>query len=544
MEVPAVAWRLVVVAGVLVSFAALVVVARPAGRWGTLARRRLVVGVPWGTLAAVTVVTAFFLLVQRGFEAPHDPMVVPFRAWGYFYPTGMVTAPFAHGGLDHLVGNVVGTLVFGSLAEYGWSHFPRERGRTSFASLRTNPFARILAFAIGVGTVGILTGLFALGPVIGFSGVVFAFVGFALVRFPLPTVVGLVGTSVLRLLYRALRTPEFARTAGESFSRPWWAEVAVQGHALGLLVGIVLGVSLSIRRGTRPRPAHVWLAAVLVAVDRGLWAVYTIEGSDRFRLFRALGAALVFLLAATVAVGAAASDRDLLPSIGLTRREAGVGLLLSVLFAVALVAVPFNLFVVDDPTAGVDPADAVEAGDYTVLYAEGVDNQYVPAVPIPGRNGSTDRVTASGVIVVSAERNVWWEVVSASQLAATGAATVRVGGLTWSEDVRASRRGWRVAGAPAVYHVELATTDSNATVVYRSDNATAGPRIDGRNVTIEPAGEEFRAVVTRDEETLGLTGLPASGNRRTAGGLTFHLADEDLFVERGETRVRIATRES
>jgi membrane associated rhomboid family serine protease len=542
MEVPAVGWRVALLVAVLASLAAVVAVARPAGRWGTAARRRLLAGLPWGTLLVAGGVTAFFLVVQRGLAHPYDPLVIPFRAWGYRYPTGMVTAPFAHSGLGHLVGNVVGTLVFGTIAEYGWSHFPRERGSAAFGSLRTNPFARVLAFAAAVAAVGVLTGLFALGPVVGFSGVVFALIGFAVVRYPLAAVVALVGSGVVRLLYRAVRRPEVARTAGESFSTPWWADVAVQGHALGLLVGVVAALALLYRRGIRPDPARVWLAALFVAVDRGLWAVYTIEGSDRYRLFRALGTAAVFLVAAVIAVGAAASDRDLVASIGLTRREAAVGLLLSVLFAVALVAVPFNLLVIDGPAAGADPAETVEVRDYTVRYAEDVDNRYVPAVPIPGRNGSTDGVPASGVVVVSEERNVWWEVVSTGRLAARRNVTVRLGGVTWSEHVRASRRGWQLAGAPAVYHVRLARAGSPGTVAYRSDNATVGPRIDGRNVTIDPAGERFAAVVTRDNETLGRTTLPTAGNRTSAGGLTFHRDGRDLYVERDGTRVRIGAR--
>jgi membrane associated rhomboid family serine protease len=543
MVVPPVAWRLALLVGVLVSLAAVVAVSRPSGRWGTIARRRLVLGVPWGSVLAAAVVTAFFLLVQRGLATPYDPVVIPFRAWGYVYPTGMVTAPLAHSDLSHLVGNVVGTLVFGSIAEYGWSHFPRDRGSSPFASLRSNPFARILGFTVAVGVVGVLTGLFGLGPIIGFSGVVFAFLGFALVRYPVAAVVALIATNVVRLLYRALRSPEVTRTAGESFSRPWWADVAVQGHALGLLIGIVIAVALVARRGVRPTPSHVWLAALLVAVDRGLWALYTIEGSERFRLFRALGAAFVLLLAAVIAVGTAASERNLVASIGLTRREAALGILVSVLFAVAVVAIPFNLLVVADSTADVDPADAVEAGDYTVFYAEGIDNQYIPAVPIPGRNASTDRVTASGVIVVSEARNVWWEEVSTGRLAAQRDVTIRVGGVTWSEDVRATRRGWQLAGAPAVYHVRLGRSGTDGTVVFRSDTARIGPRIDGRNVTVDPTGATFDLVVTRDNETLGRTGVPSPDNRTTAGGLTFHRDGGDLYVERGETRVRIAARE-
>ncbi|PSQ18059.1 rhomboid family intramembrane serine protease, partial [Halobacteriales archaeon QS_8_69_73] len=207
MEISGVVWRLLLLAGVAVSLTAVVAVARPGGRWGLVARRRLVLSVPWGTLLAATGIVGFYLVVQNGLANPRDPVVIPFRAWGYFYPMGMLTAAFAHGGLGHLVGNVTGTLVFGSVAEYAWSHFPRERGSSSFGSLRTNPLARIGAWAVGVLGVGVITGLFALGPVVGFSGVVFAFVGFALVRYPLTTVVALAATSAVGLVYRALRRP-------------------------------------------------------------------------------------------------------------------------------------------------------------------------------------------------------------------------------------------------------------------------------------------------------------------------------------------------
>ena len=542
MEVPAVGWQLLVVAGIVVSLAAVVAASRPDGRWGQLARRRLVMGVPWGTLLAALGVTLFYLVAQDGLVNPRDPVVIPFRAWGYFYPTGMVTAAFAHSGFGHVLGNVVGTLVFGSIAEYAWSHFPRERGSTSFSSPSTNPLVCIAAWTAGVFVAGLLSGLFSLGPVIGFSGVVFAFVGFALVRYPLATVATLAVTSVVTLVYRALRRPEITRTASESFSRPWWADVAIQGHALGLFLGVVACVALLYRRGVRPSPARVWLAALLVAVDRGLWAVYTIESSDRFRLFRAVGTAAVFLLAATVAAGVAASDRDLIPSIDLSRREAAYGLLLSVLFALALVSVPFNLFVVDDPSTGFETADAVEVGDYTVFYAEGVENQYIPAASVPGRNASADAVEASGVIVVSEERNIWWQVVSKGRLASRGSATVRLGGVTWSEEVQATRNGWNLADGGSAYHVRLAPPDEEGSVVYRSEPATAGARVDGRNVSIAPTNGSFEAVVTRNNETLGRASLPSKGNATSAGGLTVRREDADLFVERGGTRVRIASR--
>ena len=545
MEVPAVGWQLLVVAGVAASLAAACALSRPGGRWGLLTRRRLVMGVPWGTLLATVGVVGFYLVVQDGLSSPYDPVVIPFRAWGYLYPTGMLTAAFAHSGFGHLLGNLVGTLVFGSLAEYAWSHFPRERGSSSFGSLSTNPFARIAAWTVGVFAVGVLTSLFALGPVVGFSGVVFAFVGFALVRFPLATVVGLALTGVVRLVFRALRSPELVRVARESFSRPWWSKVAVQGHALGLFVGVVACGALLYRREVRPSPARIWLAALLVAVDRGLWAVYVIEGSDRFRLFRALGTALVFLLAAIVAAGVTTSARDFVSSIDLSRREAAYGLLVSILFAVAVVAVPFNLFVVDDPRAGFEETDAVEVGDYTVFYAEGVENQYIPAVPIPGSNATGDQLEASGVIVVSERRNIWWQEVSKSRLVAERTERVRLGGPTWTADVVAARNGWKVAGGPPAYHVQLgpATTEEHP-VVYRSDVSRAEPRIAGRNLSVAPANGSFDVVVTRDNETLGRAAVPPPDNSTAVGGLTVRREGRNLYAERNGTRVRFARRAS
>ena len=88
MEVPAVGWRVALLVAVLASLAAVVAVARPAGRWGTAARRRLLAGLPWGTLLVAGGITTFYLVVQRGLAHPYDPLVIPFRAWGYRYPTG------------------------------------------------------------------------------------------------------------------------------------------------------------------------------------------------------------------------------------------------------------------------------------------------------------------------------------------------------------------------------------------------------------------------------------------------------------------------
>ncbi|QLD87319.1 rhomboid family intramembrane serine protease [Natronomonas halophila] len=540
MDIPVAVWYLTLAAGIAVSLGALWRLARPDGRWGMLARKRLVMGVPWGTLIAVLGVAAFYLFAQNGLANPRNPVVIPFRAWGYLYPTGMLTAGFAHAGLGHVTGNLLGTLVFGSLAEYAWSHFPRKRGTTTFSSLRTNPFARIAAWVVAIFLVGVFSALFALGPVIGFSGVVFAFIGFALVRFPLATVAATLLSGVVRLVYNAIQSPTITQTASESFSRPWWANIAIQGHALGLFVGVVLAAGLLYRRDVRPNPSHLWVAALVIAADRGLWAVYAIEGSGRFTLYRALGTALVFLVAALIASGVTATPRAFIASIDLSRREAAYGLLLATVFALALIAVPFNLFVVDDPSAGLDGADPVEVGDYTVFYAEDVENQYIPAIPFPA--GNTSEVNASGVIVVSEQRNIWWEEVSTNRLVSSGEATIRLGGLTWHEDVRATRTEWTLTGGESTYNVQLGVADTDRPVVFRDERATADARIDGRNVSIEPVGDGFDMVVTRENETLGRVAIPENGTTTTVGGMTVERDERDLLVERGDTRIRIARR--
>ena len=544
MDPTTLTWYLVLAVGVLVSLAVLLYVSQPRGRWGQLARKRLVMGVPWGTLIAVALVACFYLFVQDGLANPRNPVDIPFRAYSYFYPLGMLTSGFAHSGLGHVTSNLLATLVFGSLAEYAWSHFPTERGSASFSSPRSNPFVRIALWVFGIAVVGVSTSVFGLGPVIGFSGVLFAFVGFALVRFPIATVVAALSTRIVTGLYNAIRVPEIQQTAVETFSRPWWAGIAVQGHALGLLIGAVAGIALLYRRGVRPKPEHVWLAALAFAVDRGLWAIYLPEGSETFRLFRALGMAAVFVLAALLAGGTAATPRELLPSIDLSRREAAFGLVLVALIAVAFVAVPLNFYAVDDPSAGVDDAEPVTAGDYTVFYAEDVENQFVPAVPVPGvENQTGSRVDASGLIVVSERRNIWWEEVSASRLRSQGAATIRVGGLAWNEDLRATRETWAVAGGNSTYHVRLGpATAEERGVVFRADPARSDAVIDGRNVSIAPIEDQFEVVVSQEGNRLGSAAIPADNETASVGGLTVVREERSVYVERGETRVRIAQR--
>jgi hypothetical protein len=427
------------------------------------------------------------------------------------------------------------------LAEYAWSHFPEERGTTAPSRL-SKPSVRVATWVAAIGAVAVSTSIFSLGPVIGFSGVVFAFVGFALVRFPIATMVAALSSGIVTQLYRAIRIPEIQQTATETFSRPWWSGIAIQSHAVGLLVGSIAGIALLYHRDVRPRPEHVWLAALAFAVDRGLWAIYLPVGSDTYRLFRALGTAAVFLLAALVASGATATVEDLVSRIDLTRREAAFGLVVATALALAFVAVPLNLYAVDDPEAGLEEAEPVEIEDYTVFYAEGVENQFVPAIRLPGEiNQTGGGVESSGLIVVSERRHIWWEEVSKRRLAAEGAATIRVGGLTWHEDVRVNRTTWAVAGGNLTYHVRLGRASAgDRPVVFRADPADVNAVIDGRNTSIVPVDERFDIVVSRGNETIGRAEIPGDNETVTTGGITYARDGRDLFAERNRTRLRIA----
>lgn len=538
-SLPAVAWQALVAAALLASAGVAWAIARPRGEWGARLRARFVLGVPWGTLASMGVVLAVYLFVQGGLAHWYAPVVIAFRAWSYFYPLGVLTAGLAHAGPGHLTGNLLATLTFGTLAEYAWGHFPTGRGTATFSSIRTNPYARAAAVPVAAVALAVFTGAFSLGPVVGFSGVVFALAGFALVRYPLSTVVLLAVSDAVSLVYRALRSPELTVEAEPSFSTPWWADVAVQGHAVGLFAGVVLAVVLFRRRGEIPSAGRLWAAVVAFAAAEGLWAVYLILGNGRFVLYRALGVALVLAVAAVVTAAVAASDRSLVPAIDLSRREAAVILVASILLALSLVAVPFNLLQVGDDAVP-ENATTVEARDYTVFYAEDVPNRLVAAVEIPLYNGTA--VRQSGVIVVSRDREIWWTAVTKGRLAFEGRAGVLVGGPGWRERVVATRVGWSAAGGPSTYKVFLAR-DGDRRLAFTADPAPAEPVIAGRNVTLRPTDEGFALRVTRHNETLGTAPIPDANATTAAGGLRFERVEKKVFAVRNGTRVRVATKQ-
>lgn len=531
--------RLVVVFGLATAFGLVHAIDAPGGRWAARLRSRFLLGVPWGTFLSVSLVVAVYLFLQGGLEHPYNPLTIPFTSWSYFYPLGLVTAPFSHANFGHVTGNLIGTLVLAPVAEYAWSHFPTGRGRSSFSSWRTNPYVRaFVLFPLGVVLVGLGTSAFAWGAIIGFSGVVFAFAGFAVVRYPVLTVVALSARGAVTTVYYALRNPIVTGSASPSYGPPWWVGVAIQGHLLGLLLGAVLGVVIVGKRERLPSAGRVFAGALLLGFSFTLYAVWWYRDPTTFVLYRGLGVLLVVVLAVVLAAALSAGTGEVVD--GVSHRQVAIAVALVPLLTMAMVAVPLNTTTVDafDP-----PADAIDVGGYQVYYAEDVENKRVGAIDVEALNETT-RVSASGVIVVSESRNVWTEAVSKGALDFWGEREVRVGGVGWSETIKAKREGWQVAGGGPVYHVYLAYPEDRYRHVFASRNDTASPTIENRNVTVVPANGTFYFAVSNNTTVIGNTTIPSPGNVTTAGGITFRRDGPRVYATRNGTRVLVATRES
>ncbi|MFC4436653.1 MULTISPECIES: rhomboid family intramembrane serine protease [Natrialbaceae] len=311
-------------------------------RWRSLVGDRFLYGVPWGTMVTVGIVVAFYLLAQGGLRHWGEPLTYPFITWSYFYPTGWLTAGIAHGSPEHLVANTVGTLAFAPIAEYAWSHYPdpsrnagRARGQPAPDGWLTRPWIRaIVVFPAALLGAAYLTAFFSLGPGLGFSGAVFAIAGFALVTHPVATVVALVASSALRLLYEALSQPvvrEAVQTGPPT--PPGWASIGFQAHLLGFLIGALAGIALLGRRRRRPTAERVFFATLLLGFAQALWLLVWPAGDDVFVLYRGAGVVLVVLLAMVVTVAVAGGDRPLprplsaLPRVPTRRQLAAVWIL-------------------------------------------------------------------------------------------------------------------------------------------------------------------------------------------------------------------------
>ncbi|WP_049925003.1 rhomboid family intramembrane serine protease [Halopiger goleimassiliensis] len=579
--------------------------------WYEVASSRLVYGVPWGTFVVMAFVLVVYLFVQDGITAFSDPVSIPFRAWSYFSPLGMAVGSFAHVDAGHLIGNLAGTLVVAPIAEFVWGHYPDGRngeatGSSSAAASTARwhtPWVRaVVVFPAVVVAIGLVTSLFSLGPVIGFSGVVYAFAGFAIVRYPIGTLVAstLVQSAVLTL-YRTLETPILYYVAEPSPpTAPSWANVAIQGHALGFLVGLVLGIVLLQRRGEQGNPVRLWVAIALFAFYKGLWQIYWFGEGNAFYLLRGPGIVVVLVLAVVITVAITASTRPLRsrddvsdpetpasadvirsavvrplelaqgayrddasaprfervralttgtrrslakPLSPKTCRGAAFTAVVVVLAIVAGMAIPTNLFVLSDPAAAGETS--VDVADYTVEYGEGVENQLVSGIGIEAITDNAG-LEAYGVIVSSEERNMWWEVVSADYLEYAGQASIVVGGPGWRETVHAERRGWTPVGNGTVYQIHLWADGEAPQLAYESGGEYADVRIDDRSVALVPhEGEFVIGVGSRDdEEPFETAPIPEANASVEIDGITFERDDARIYASVDGTEVAVAEQET
>ena len=529
--------RVAILVGLVASLLVVWALDRPRGRWSARLRERFLLGVPWGTLVSVAGVVFVYLFVQHGWQHWRNPVTVAFASWSYLYPLGVALGPFSHAGPGHLLGNMMGTVAVAPLAEYYFSHYPTERGETSFGSWRTNPWLRaFVLFPLGVVVVGLGTSLLSWGPVIGFSGVLFAFVGFALVRYPLGTVVALSAQGVVSTAYRAFQNPLVEASASSSYSTPWWFGIAIQGHLLGLFLGVVAGLLLSRRRdGPVPSALRTWSGTLLVATSMSLWALWWYRGLEKYVLYRGLGLVFVLAIATVVAFAVRAHHRD---SFEGTTRTLATVLVIFPLVTMAFVAVPVNLTTVQgDGTAGVDTG--VEVRDYTVMYAENVPNQKVTVVDV-SVGGETTRVNTSGVIVVNEAREIWSREVTKGRLAHRGSATVRVGGVDWTRSVDVRRVGWSTTGGGSAYMVWLHPENGSWHHGFSSGSATAAPVLAGMNVSIVPDNQGFLMRLTRDDDTLATEQIPGRNETVTVEGVDFTRERNVIYASVDRTRVEVA----
>jgi membrane associated rhomboid family serine protease len=538
--------RLAFVAVVVVALVAVSRLDGSRGEWRSRLRRRFVFGVPWGTLVVTAGVLAVYLFLQDGWTYWENPTVLPYRAWSYGYPLGFLTAAFAHTGPGHLVSNLVGTLTLAPLAEYAFGHVTDRSDDSRAGAVWTNPNRRaFVVFPAAVLVLGVVTALFSLGPIIGFSGVVFAFAGFALVYYPLATVLALVFGRVLRVGYAAMLSPTTTAKARQVFVSPWWADVAIQGHALGLLVGVLLGLYLARRRDDAGPPAlRLWTGVLLFGVSESMWAVYWFRGDTTFVLYRALGLSLVVLLATLVVFGAKGSDGSLLGNSGgesirtMPRWQVGMALLLAATAALSGPAIPYNLV---GPENGELPGQTLTVRDYEVTYAENVENGLTASFDID-LLGETTSVTTSGVVVQSQRRSIWTRAVSKGSLAFAGTRRVHLGGPGWRESVVVRRRGWTLDGGNKTYRVTL-SHDGETVTAYRAPEAQAQAVIAGRTVHVVPTTEGF-VLSTNYRSNRASAPIPARNATVTLQGVSFTRKRGHLFAAYNQTRVAVAKRET
>ncbi len=500
-------------------------------------RRRFVRGVPWGTAIVVVSLWLVFQFLQGG-AADDGPVFISFRSWSLWYPQGIVLSSFTHSGESHLLGNLFGTLAFAPIVEYAWGHYAREGERGVFPGWTGTPAVRIGLFVAVTFLVGVCSALFTPVAAVGFSSVVFAFAGAAVVFRPLVALGALVGIRVVRLVWDALLDPVVTFRSQPIFSSPSFVDVSIQGHLFGVLVGFLLAVFLLRYRDSGPDIRAVLFAAAVFLVTRSMDAIYWELGNGRFMLFQALGTAGVLLLASLVALSVTRRNRSVIPRFGVSVRGSALA---AVLVALAILSVAGLVFNLGSVTAGAEAENGLEVRDYTVTYAENVPNQYLAGAPSPlglGPQGAN----VSGVIVISEKRDAWELVASQRRLAAEGRIQVVVGDATWRQRLFVSRTAWAFIDGNVTYNVFAFGEGQRPVELFRAPPANTSTVVDNSTFTIEPT-EGFRnytLAVERGGEPVGSALVPRVNETVDIAGFTFERKGDRLFLSQGNTTFQLA----
>ncbi|MFT4946689.1 MAG: membrane associated rhomboid family serine protease [Natronomonas sp.] len=587
------------------------------GSWYSALSERFVLGVPWGTALCITAVVLFYLFAQSGLSHWNSPVTLPFRSWSYFYPLGLLTSGFAHANPAHLTGNMIGTLVLAPIVEYAWGHYPPSGTEPDYEypppgefdgvepppeteSRWHTPWVRALVvFPAAVAVVSLATSVFAFGWSLGFSGTVFAFGGFAVIYFPVLTVVAMVGFTGTAVVVNTLLEPVIRATAGAGSSGPpsWWG-VNVQAHLLGFLVGVVLALLLIHRRNESRRPALVFVATLLFGLSRQLY-VFTDSPEDGVFL-QLRGVGVIFVLGLTILItSAVAADESPLPdrvadiSWAPTMRLVAlvwigaVGVLLWAVWSgtidsgsvpvfgigivpVLLLLLVYPFFPANGPSrvgSQLSRRDLLLfslAVIIAVVAVPSVATNYVQMSDDPVPDGESISVDGyeltyaenarhgrlgtdeSGVIVVSEQRQIWSAAADESELKSSGRVTVPVGGIGWREAVTVTREGWNVVGNGSVYAVDL-THNSETVRAFRSAPAEARAQIANKTVAVEVVGQQFVLNVTRNDTYIGTVEIPSVDESVRLGSLEFEAervgGTASVFASENGTRVLITEQE-
>lgn len=509
--------RIALVLALLLAFAGVVRSGFLYRTWAE-ARERLLWGLPIGTAVIVSVNVAFFLLVQRGLENPGDPLFIPFISWSYLYPEGVLSSAVAHANSGHITGNMMATVVFAPLAEYVVGH------RNS-----RHPYLRALVFVPLLWYVfALVPAAFAWGPGLGFSGAVFAFFGFVVVFYPVRAVLMVVLISVAGSLFSALLDPISIQVAGERFVRPSWANVAIDAHVIGLLLGFGVAVLYARRYRYPIERFRVGFALVSIAVLQGLW-IFAVSDGSTYVLYQAAGKAVVVTLGVGLTYTASElSDGPMFTLSEFRLRRMAAGTLLVVPLAVFVVVgiwwlAFFGALGFDEQPEG------IEVGDYTVFYGEDVELDLDP----PFDRLFDETPEFSGVVVSSERRGIRTVGLQQRQLSSNGNATVRVGGFDWMEEIEVERTAMTSATGNSTYTVELEHQSSGQNRSYDSGAADAETVVDGWDVSLESVDGRKMAVLDGEDRRIHVS---LDGSSTVTQGVELWIREGRVFAESGGNR--------